>query len=69
MLKVHPVADLTKGRVLVEDRTAYGALAFPPTGPATLLVASGGGHAVAALLTQWGNRRQAPMGPPSAQST
>ncbi|HEX6453170.1 MAG TPA: hypothetical protein VF060_27385 [Trebonia sp.] len=56
MLKVQPVADLAKGRVLVEDRTAYGALALPSTGPATLLVASGGGHAIAALLTQLGQQ-------------
>jgi hypothetical protein len=62
MLKVHPVADLAKGRVLVEERTAYGALALPPTGPATLLVASGGGHAVAALLTQLGQQEASAHG-------
>jgi len=41
---------------MVEDRTAYGALLLPQTGPATLLVANGGGHAVATMLMQLGQQ-------------
>jgi hypothetical protein len=62
MLKVDSVADLARGRILVEDRTVYGALALPRTGPATLLVASGGGHAVAALLAQLGQQETTARG-------
>ena len=55
-LRVYPVADLARARSMVEDRTAYGALLLPPTGPATLLVANGGGHAVATTLMQLGQQ-------------
>jgi hypothetical protein len=55
-LRVYPVADLARARSMVEDRTAYGALLLPRTGPATLLVANGGGHAVATMLTQLGQQ-------------
>jgi hypothetical protein len=54
--RVYSVPDFAKARSMVEDRTAYGALALPSSGPAILLVASGGGHAVAALLTQLGQQ-------------
>jgi hypothetical protein len=56
LLRVYPVADLARARSMVEDRTAYGALLLPPTGPATLLVANGGGHAVATVLMQLGQQ-------------
>ena len=56
LLRVYPVADLARARSMVEDRTAYGALLLPPTGPATLLVANGGGHAVATTLMQVGQQ-------------
>ena len=56
LLRVYPVADLARARSMVEDRTAYGALLLPPTGPATLLVANGGGHAVATMLMQLGQQ-------------
>jgi hypothetical protein len=56
LLRVHPVADLARARSMVEDRTAYGALLLPRTGPATLLVANGGGHAVATTLMQLGQQ-------------
>jgi hypothetical protein len=56
LLSVRPVAGLAGARTLVEDRAAYGALVLPRTGPGTLLVASGAGHAVTALLTQLGQR-------------
>lgn len=55
-LRVFPVADLARARSMVEDRTAYGALLLPLTGPATLLVANGGGHAVATTLMQVGQQ-------------
>jgi hypothetical protein len=55
-LRVYPVADLAQARVMVEDRTVYGALVLPRTGPATLLVANGGGHSVAAVLMQVGQQ-------------
>jgi Protein of unknown function (DUF3533) len=55
-LRVYPVADLAEGRVMVEDRTVYGALMLPRTGSATLVVANGGGHSVAAVLTQVGQQ-------------
>jgi hypothetical protein len=56
LLRVYPVADLARARSMVEDRTAYGALLLPRTGPATLLVANGGGHAVATMLMQLGQQ-------------
>jgi hypothetical protein len=52
LLKVHSVPDLTEARRMVEHRAAYGALVFHAGGPITLLVATGGGHAVADVLTQ-----------------
>jgi hypothetical protein len=55
-LTAYPVLDLAKARVMVEDRTVYGALVLPRTGPATLLVANGGGHSVAAFLMQVGQQ-------------
>jgi hypothetical protein len=55
-LRVYPVAGLARARSMVEDRTAYGALLLPRTGPATLLVANGGGHAVATTLMQLGQQ-------------
>ena len=55
-LRVYPVPDLAKARVMVEDRTVYGALVLPRTGSATLLVANGGGHSVAAVLMQVGQQ-------------
>ena len=55
-LRVYPVAGLARARVLVQDRAAYGALAVPRTGPTTLLVANGGGHAVATMLMQLGQQ-------------
>ncbi len=55
-LRVYPVANLTRARTLVEDRAVDGALALPPAGPATLLVAGGGGRAVATVLTQLGQQ-------------
>ena len=56
LLRVYPVADLARARSMVEDRTAYGALLLPRTGPAILLVANGGGHAVATTLMQLGQQ-------------
>jgi hypothetical protein len=56
LLRVYPVADLARARSMVQDRTAYGALLLPRTGPATLLVANGGGHAVATTLMQLGQQ-------------
>jgi hypothetical protein len=55
-LLVHHVSDLAGGREMVEDRTAYGALAVDGTGPVTLLVASGDGRSVEAILTQVGQQ-------------
>jgi hypothetical protein len=55
-LRVYPVPGLAKARVMVEHRTVYGALLLPRTGPATLLVANGGGHAVETLLVQLGQQ-------------
>ena len=55
-LRVYPVPGLAKARSMVEDRTVYGALLLPRTGPATLLVANGGGHAVAIMLIQLGQQ-------------
>jgi hypothetical protein len=52
LLSVHTVPDLAAARSMVEDRTVDGALALPPIGPVTLLVAGGGGHAVEAVLVQ-----------------
>jgi hypothetical protein len=47
---------------MVEDRTAYGALLLSRTGPAILLVANGGGHAVVTVLMQLGHRAAAGRG-------
>jgi hypothetical protein len=55
-LRVYPVPGLAKARVMVEHRTVYGALLLARTGPATLLVANGGGHSVAAVLMQVGQQ-------------
>jgi hypothetical protein len=55
-LRVYPVPGLAKARVMVEDRAVYGALLLPRTGPATLLMANGGGHSVAAVLMQVGQQ-------------
>jgi hypothetical protein len=55
-LRVYPVAHLAGARSTVEDRTAYGALLLRRTGPAILLVANGGGHAVATMLMQLGQQ-------------
>jgi hypothetical protein len=55
-LTVRAVPDLASARRLVEDRAVYGALALPRTGPITLLVANGGGHAVAVILRQLGQQ-------------
>jgi hypothetical protein len=55
-LRVYPVADLARARSMVGDRTAYGALLLPRAGPAILLVANGGGHAVATILMQLGQQ-------------
>jgi hypothetical protein len=54
--RVYPVPDLAKARVMVEDRTVYGALVLPRTRSTTLLVANGGGHSVAAFLMQVGQQ-------------
>jgi hypothetical protein len=62
MFSVHQVPDLTAARTLVENRDTYGALALPQTGMATLLVAGGGGHAVAALLEQLGQQEAGARG-------
>ena len=59
LLRVYPVADLARARSMVEDRTAYGALLIPRAGPAILLVASGGGHAVETMLMQLGQAARA----------
>jgi len=61
-LRVYPVADLVRARNMVEDRTADGALLLPRTGPAILLVANGGGHAVATLLMQLGQQAAGTLG-------
>jgi len=56
LLRVYPVQDPAKARTMVEDRTAYGALVLPGTGPVTLLVANGGGHSVETVLVQLGQQ-------------
>jgi len=61
-LRVYPVPDLAKARVMVEDRTVYGALVLPRTGPATVLVANGGGHSLVAVLTHVGQQVAASRG-------
>ena len=63
-LTVHAVPDLASARRLVEDRDVYGALALPRTGPATLLVAGGAGHAVAVILRQLGQQAARARGTP-----
>jgi hypothetical protein len=55
-LRVYSVPDPAKARTMVEDRAAYGALVLPRTGPATLLVANGGGHSVETVLVQLGQQ-------------
>jgi hypothetical protein len=55
-LRVYPVRDLAAARSMVEDRAVYGGLVLPRDGRATLVVASGGGHAVEAVLAQLGQR-------------
>jgi hypothetical protein len=55
--RAYPVTGLPAARAMVEDRAAYGALVLPRTGPATLLVAGGAGHAVEAVLTQLGQQQ------------
>jgi hypothetical protein len=55
-LKVDSVPDLAQARTMVEDRTVYGGLVLPRTGPATVLVANGGGHAVETMLIQLGQQ-------------
>ena len=64
LLNVRPVPDLASARRLVEERTVYGALALPRTGPSTLLVANGGGHAVAAFLMEFGQHVARARGTP-----
>ena len=61
-LRVYPVADLERARLMVEDRAVYGALVLPRTGSATLLVANGGGHSVEAVLVQLGQQVAASRG-------
>jgi Protein of unknown function (DUF3533) len=55
-LRVYSVPGPAKARTMVEDRAAYGALVLPRTGPATVLVANGGGHSVEAILVPIGQR-------------
>ena len=55
-LRVQPVRDLAAVRSMVEDRTVDGGLVLARTGPATLVVANGGGHAVEAVLVQLGQQ-------------
>ncbi len=66
LLSVHSVANLAIGRRMVEDRAVYGALALPPAGPTTLLVANGGGHAVETILLQFGQQVAHARGTPLA---
>jgi Protein of unknown function (DUF3533) len=55
-LRVYSVPDPAKAQAMVEDRAAYGAMVLPRTGPATLLVANGGGHSVETVLVQIGQQ-------------
>ena len=55
-LRVYSVPGPAQARTMVEDRAAYGALVLPRTGPATVLVANGGGHSVEAILVPIGQR-------------
>ncbi len=64
MLDVYQVPDLARARSMVDDRAVDGALALPPTGPATLLVANGGGHAVEAVLMRLGQQMAQARGAP-----
>ena len=66
LLRVHSVANLATARRMVEDRAVYGALALPPAGPTTLLVANGGGHAVETSLLQVGQQIAHVRGTPLA---
>lgn len=63
-LTVHAVPDLGSARRMVEDRAVDGALAIPATGPTTVLVANGGGHAVAVILLQLGQQVARARGTP-----
>ena len=65
-LSVHSAANLAIARRMVEDRAVYGALALPSAGPATLLVANGGGHAVETILLQFGHQVAHVLGTPLA---
>jgi hypothetical protein len=56
LLRVHSVPNLAAARRMIEDRAVYGALAIPPVGPTTLLVANGGGHAVEVIFLQVGHQ-------------
>jgi hypothetical protein len=55
-LRVYQARDLAAARSMVEDRAVDGGLVLPRTGRATLVVASGGGHAVEAVLVQLGQQ-------------
>src|ERR1700746_1438248 len=55
-LRVYQVRDLAVARSMVEDRAVSGGLVLTRTGRATLVVASGGGHAVEAVLVQLGQQ-------------
>ena len=55
-LRVYQVRDLAVARSMVKDRAVYGGLVLARTGRATLVVASGGGHAVEAVLVQLGQQ-------------
>ena len=64
VLSVHSVPDLARAKSMVEDRAVDGALALPPGGPVTLVVAGGGGHAVEAVLMQLGQQVAQARGTP-----
>lgn len=55
-LRVYPVTGAMAARTMVEHRSADGALVVPRTGLVTAVVADGGGHAVAAVVTQAGQQ-------------
>jgi hypothetical protein len=61
-LTVYPVPGIARARVMVEDRSVYGALVLPRTGPATLLVANGGGRSLEPVLMQVGQEVAASRG-------
>ena len=62
-LRVYPVADLARARSMVEDRTAYGALLLPRTGPATLLWPTAAATRSQPSLCKWASRWQPVRGP------